>query len=781
MANTPNLALWDVTESQYESDTMCVAGGNMYTIAGTFQPVGAAIDPGIYYYQIQAPRTSNPLTVTFWQGGMRMVTGTADGYPSFDTIRDLFADTYVLSHTSTLLGYAMGNGNNADTWGRVVTQSASTNNTNFVNNTFGSIENNVRWYPEQVKSEIPNNYYTNFSARLRVDKRKICGVIFVDCCKKIPDLSFLGDSSTYADYTTLHTFTLKEWESGQNTLYPCIIKAYIKWYIGDINNRAEPNTSQQLRFFSDYNLLCEDVCAAYTYMGGLYTREKFPKLNADIIPRGYLTQSTIYEGVLIEHYAGSSGNTVSNFLGLTKGIFKHSSVVRACYRYQQGLVYFWKPVLISYFVGSADELRQAAYKIRLPIADTVPKAQTGDIETDPEIKVPTSNPDGSFKGVTDDPDEKADELDTDKPADFDPSEIDPEYDVTPEEDPDNPEYDPKDDPENETKKIELNKPVLGTVGVFNRCYACTADELQRLSDYLWNVDETTFETILKGLQLAGSDPLNAIISIFMYPFAVTTTGSLENIRIGVVDTEISAISIDHSSVIVYELGECYFWDKYKNYLDYEPYTTAQLYIPYVGVIQIPVKQFMRKWINVKLVVDILTGVGQVVIYARTADTLIPIIYRDCTIGIQIAVTGQSASQIAGNYINAITRIGAGSVGAAKGAAAGSVGGVLSAAGGIAAGCYDLYTAENVPIESSGSSSPQCSMYMPQRCYLIVNRPQPIQLNHYGKLVGFACWESGIIRNFPGFSKFSNVILNITVATDSEKKEILKQLSDGVYI
>lgn len=775
MANTPNLTLWNVSQAHYEEDDMCISGSTLYNIASyPYQPIGEPIDQNIFFCQINEDRKSNPLSLTYWNFALAASNINSIPIPTIENIASCFSTITAKTTTSKLVGYSYGGQSSGTLTYMEPVPMGSTDPSTVLNNTFGKLQNLMRWYPSQT-IQAYDDPFSNMYPFLRVNRKKICGVIYVDVSRGYDDCTSFETSGEAWYAWSYYTYTLEEWLASYQGVYPEILRAYIVWYIGDNNNRS----LSDIGVFTDYNYFCDDLSMAWTCStvppDGDWSSEDMPKLNSDVIPHGYMFQTMIFEGFRCIH---DTNRSVENIAGITRGIFQYGTVRRSIYK--SGLN--WVPAAVCWYAGTVAQLKEAARRFRLPIAKTVNKARYGDVETDPDIELPRSNPDGTYKDYTTDPDEKAEELANDfKQPDFDPTTIDPEYTEGDPEDPDDPAYDPVDDPEEGTKEIPMNNPQLGTVGIFNRCYAVHAEELEDLANYLWNVDPDIFDTILKGLELAGSDPLNAIISIFMYPFEVEYSGALEDIRIGTVDTEITGLAISHTSVKIYELGEVYFWEKFKNYLDYEPYTTAQLYVPYVGVMQLPVKVFMRKWVNVKLVVDLLTGVGQVVVYARTADSMLPILYRDCTIGTQIAVTGRDAAQIAGNYVNAITRIGSGIAGMAGAGAAGNVGGVLSASKGIAEGCYNLFTAENVPIESSGSSSPQCSLFMPQKCYLIVNRPNPIELDNYGHLIGYACWKSGLVGGFAGFSKFSNVVLDITVATEKEKKEILNQLASGVFV
>ena len=774
MAVTLDPTKWGVTQETYDNNDI-VEAKFLYNIADEgLQSVGVAVEDGVFQCQIDEPRESNPLNLTFWNFAMYMMAWSShdDVTPTYETIASLFSDIYYATSTPKYLGYGRTSTSGSTTIIGISGQGSESAN-QFLENTFGNLQNNLRWYPSQELQYLNTTLYQGFHPYIKMNFKHICGVVKVQCCHGIEDLSYISGDAW--DNLTIHEFDLDEWYSLYRSTYPCIIKAYIKWFMGSISSRSY----EDVCVFSDRDLYCDDLCKTYTRNSiGLettWTETEHSTINGGVIPRGYLTQTTLYEGFI---FYQNPNNNPSVVTGVTRGLFKNSNVCRACYTYNGSLL---RPFVVVSFAGTVDDLRKAADQFRTPIAISEDKAKNGNIKTDPGIRVPRSNDDGTLKDSTTDPDEKEKELDEGPQKEGFEVDEDKDYHEPDPEDPDDEDYMPVEDPEEDdiVKDVPLNEPQLGTVGVFNRCYACNSVELQELADYLWNVDEDVFETILKGLSLMGQNPMNAIISIIMYPFEVDSVGSLEDIRIGTVDTEITALPIDFSSVRVFDLGTCYLHAKYQNYLDYAPYTSASLYVPYVGVINLPLSEFMHKFITVKLVVDIMTGVGQIVVYAKPNNPNqrgdgVPVLYRNCVIGAQVAVTGQDASMIAGNYIKAISNLANGMVGVANGNVAGG-------ASGVAEGAIGLLTAQNVPVESSGSNSPQCGFFMPQRCGLIVNRPRPVDVENYGRLVGYACYDSGNVGKFTGYAEFTNIKLDINVATDDEKKEIIAKLQSGVYV
>ena len=339
---------------------------------------------------------------------------------------------------------------------------------------------------------------------------------------------------------------------------------------------------------------------------------------------------------------------------------------------------------------------------------------------------------------------------------------------------DNSEYDPKKpiDPNNYTDKIDLNKPALTTTGIFNRTFGMNAINIKSLADFLWNADETIFNEIVKGLSLMGGNPIDGLIDLRLYPFDVvskTSGGASKSIVVGRTDTKVNGIEINDYNAVL-DLGSCTFFPNFGNFLDYEPFTTASLYIPYVGIVPISTADFMGQTISCKMVVDITTGSCTAIVFANE----IPIIYKNGNIGVEIPMTGTNsaayASRIAGGLTSGATDI-------ALGASSKSVGQVVSGVGSIADSALSV---NNTMYNTAGSSSPACGLWQPQNCYFIIQRPVPIVPENYGHTVGYACNYQSKIGDCSGYTQTYNVDVSSINAPESEKNAIAEILNSGFY-
>lgn len=420
------------------------------------------------------------------------------------------------------------------------------------------------------------------------------------------------------------------------------------------------------------------------------------------------------------------------------------------------------------------------------------------------IYMPIINPQtGEIEGSSNDPQDKQDTMDymddtgnDDLQPDFDPA--DPGggggggggSDGTGSDDGETEDPDTDKIVEENVPEPDADEVTLSSSGVFYKSFIMSKALLQEVSDYLWNQDNNTFEAILDDLQMVGVNRLNAVISLIQYPFNVanaTGDSELKVIKLGRINTGLAGTALT-KSVITIDMGSMTFHGEYKNFLDVEPYTKCWLYIPYCGICSVSSTQFLNKIITVKYHVDLVTGSAVAVVYAKSPENEtgdgVPILYKNCILGMELAMTGEQSGFISQKYVKAGENI----VNMGTKALSGNIMGTLSAA---ANGIQDWTSQTYAPLESEGTNDPQCGMLTPQRCYMIVERPRLITgdsqemyggaLGLYGHLVGKACYKSGRIKNFSGFSKFTNCQLNIGWATESEREEIIRTLETGIYL
>jgi len=372
-------------------------------------------------------------------------------------------------------------------------------------------------------------------------------------------------------------------------------------------------------------------------------------------------------------------------------------------------------------------------------------------------------------------------------------------------------------------------------------------EICRVLNYfkvLENEDFPLTGEIYRGIceRLFGStDPLESILSVVVYPLDIrtdfvsdTTEQVLDTTVIGdefriayaeipvVYDTSAAAadsIRLSNAAEIsrinwllsgaIYGEAEIPYYANYKSFLDYEPYSSAELYIPFCGSVKLDPEIYIGHQIKVKyvlsptdgtvkayimrdnLVIDTLTGNMGAAVTLYTSDE----VARANNVKLMEA-TMQSQKQ---NKLKQAASFFTGAAGTLAGtgnggtAAAGIVSGLVSTVFNtsqtqLAADQTQLRidTAET-PFKQLQSGGGYLSLIDELAIRLVVYRPEPLpgysydNWREYGHTTGFACLVTGRLSEFSGYTECNNVITDGIPCTATEKKMIIEALQSGVYL
>lgn len=215
-------------------------------------------------------------------------------------------------------------------------------------------------------------------------------------------------------------------------------------------------------------------------------------------------------------------------------------------------------------------------------------------------------------------------------------------------------------------------------------YCLTAEQLSNLTYQLMNA--TGFDEIGLFFENIG----DSILGIRCYPFEVhplvesddtlETTTELKmgkNLSIPVAGTiddvyysQLPAIRYTDVKYIELSLGKIFVPKYYDNFLDYSPFTRCQLYIPFMGYIEVDTTLVVGKWVCAYLTIDPLTGAGTVKVVVRDNIDQYPndssigdtIFIGNNKVGIDIPITESNAAEITRSLFTGLLKIGANAIG-----------------------------------------------------------------------------------------------------------------------
>ena len=285
-----------------------------------------------------------------------------------------------------------------------------------------------------------------------------------------------------------------------------------------------------------------------------------------------------------------------------------------------------------------------------------------------------------------------------------------------------------------------------------------------------------------------------ILSIVAYPFLLDVrSSSLGVLRLGTTDIE----DDDEHTNAVYVSSLTKNLSKYNiiadftisgdSFMDYEPYTQYEIYLPYLGWISLSADVILNNRLIVYYIINYQTGLSQVNIYDVTHDK---IIYTTNTqLGIRIPITSTNAREV--NDQHNSNNIGLG---------VGLLTGVMSTIGGIATynpiaiggGLIAMGSSiakyvqnENTNYQKASGSvgSGQSGLYLPQDVKIRITRLKPKDYNEdYFKLRGKPLNKIMQLKDLSGFTIVGDEHLeNFGSATKGENDEIKSLLNTGVIL
>lgn len=374
-------------------------------------------------------------------------------------------------------------------------------------------------------------------------------------------------------------------------------------------------------------------------------------------------------------------------------------------------------------------------------------------------------------------------------------------------------YDPNRTPDGDTGNLNNFPTYQNRYANANAVYALDESNFIKFVDdvnnlYLNDADDTQMK-----LDFKGSNPNDYIIGVYGVPFLcnyVVPSGGDTSINLGPVTLPTAqGKKVDTTLSLMRDCGTVTIPAK-GNFLDYEPYTQIELYIPMCGTIQLDCAQVVGHTLHVIVYYDVTTMACVGCVYRDSFDgeTLIHTI--NGTIGASLPLT----SARMGDYQNSVqttknalkqnemrTALGLGgaAIGIAGAALAPETGGLSLALAGAAIGGlataaggamtekqlqYDLTHKQPALSQCSAADGMTAQLVSDLRPWIFIKRAKKLEsydAETYGKTVGFACCINSTVGAFSGYTVYSNVDLSGIPATKTEIDMIRAKLNSGIYI
>lgn len=291
-------------------------------------------------------------------------------------------------------------------------------------------------------------------------------------------------------------------------------------------------------------------------------------------------------------------------------------------------------------------------------------------------------------------------------------------------------------------------------------------QLNSLANFLWSTDFV--DTIKKILQ----SPMDTLISLALFPVTPPTDGT-HNIALGYINSGVSAPRVSDQFMTVQTTG-LVVPHKYNSYLDYAPYTKAEIFLPFIGFCPLNINDIMGKSVDITYNIDLLSGVCTAIVHANARSLY--------------SYGGNMAMFLplsAGNWARMLTPI-FGMVGGVTSLAAG-IGGVMGGAPLLASTGMAVHGAESIgnldgnSVSRSGGISGNAGIMGDYQPFIIVTRPINDKPSTYNNNIGQTYNKSAQLGTLSGFTVVEEAHIEGLSATETEKNEIEQLLKEGVIL
>lgn len=312
--------------------------------------------------------------------------------------------------------------------------------------------------------------------------------------------------------------------------------------------------------------------------------------------------------------------------------------------------------------------------------------------------------------------------------------------------------------DDDSSDVESDISTNSNISLLTSTYAMTETNLKLLGKKLWD------SSFLDNISMINNSPIENLLSAKAFPFPIPTSGATEkNVVMGNVNMGVSGYELPSSFIPRKTIGTFKVDKKFNGVLEWLNYHIQVIcYLPYIGFIELNIKEILNKTVTLKYIYDVITGVCTACFYANNIE----ICKYSGTIAIDIPITASNRAQVESGYIMS---------------ALGAVGSLLTGKlMGFAGSAFGALMNQN-HFTTKGSPSPSCDAFDEQKAFIIIDYPVYYPPTNYAHDYGYPCNLSMKLGNCKGFTKCANVDVNGLACTEEERAELKRLLESGVYL
>lgn len=339
-------------------------------------------------------------------------------------------------------------------------------------------------------------------------------------------------------------------------------------------------------------------------------------------------------------------------------------------------------------------------------------------------------------------------------------------------------------------------PTLSAVATgFVSLWSPTEQQMLDLSSFMWNADITTIDFWKKLF----ADPKDLIFGLSLVPLNLADLGYIDGqgtVVVGLVNTRIMMDKVS-SQWVEFDCGSLDIDEAWGAYLDYDPYTKLEIYLPFCGVHPIKADDFTPGTISLKYYIDLLSGTCVAMVKStksnKHGDVLDSVMYQfmgNCAA--QIPVSSQQFADAVRSAISIAASIGtmvatgvggASAMTAAKSAGAGLATAMRTVSSEISTGASAVENVMNIKpaIERSGAIGSTAALLGVRTPYLILTRPRMARPDKQSTYTGYPSFITETLGDISGWTIVQAIHLEAISCTAEEMSEIDELLKGGVIL
>lgn len=299
-----------------------------------------------------------------------------------------------------------------------------------------------------------------------------------------------------------------------------------------------------------------------------------------------------------------------------------------------------------------------------------------------------------------------------------------------------------------------------------RLYRIDSAAVTALAAFLWS------DNFIQNIKKLYASPMDNIISLNILPVNISSV-TTSNIVIGNLDTGIAAYKLS-GQFLTMDFHSVQIPKMWGNQLDFQPATTCQIFIPYIGYRDIDLDDASGGTVSLKMRLDLLSGDLLAMVKVTQEDRY----YHDSVeyffdgnCAVNIPLSGANYGQMYAAYVGT-------GLGFATSALMGNVPGMMaSAAGGVSS----IMTGKPA-YQRSGSIGGARGYMGLQQAFILLSSPVP---SIPGSITQIRGLRSNIYSQFSqlsGYTEIEEFLPNstlVSVCTEEELQEIKNKLKEGV--